>query len=206
MDPDAAVERPAGVFQRYKDALKQGHVRVLRGQLEEAVEHYRAASNLAPERPLPRTALGEVLLRLGRHADARQAFDQALELAPRDERALAGREQAVTALGQPASGPLSLVDAEAALEKAIASGPEGDGGGQAASQVEQFVSAARLYAQLGQWHGAIDACHRALAVAPDSVEVHTTLAELYAARGWEDRAREKIRLLNVMLELDASRD
>ena len=52
------------LFQRYKDALRRGHVAVLRGRLEEALTFYQEATRLAPERALPYTSLGGVHLRL----------------------------------------------------------------------------------------------------------------------------------------------
>ena len=53
------------LYERYKEALRVGHVAVLRGALEEASEAYRTAASIAPSRALPHTSLGGVLLRLG---------------------------------------------------------------------------------------------------------------------------------------------
>ena len=53
---------PDPIFERYKEALKAGHVAVLRGRPDEAIGHYREAAEIAPERPLPHTSLGGVLL------------------------------------------------------------------------------------------------------------------------------------------------
>ena len=54
---------PDPIFERYKEALKAGHVAVLRGRSDEAIAHYREAAEIAPDRPLPHTSLGGVLLR-----------------------------------------------------------------------------------------------------------------------------------------------
>ena len=54
------------IFERYKEALKAGHLAVLRGRADEAIGHYREAAEIAPERPLPHTSLAGVLLREGR--------------------------------------------------------------------------------------------------------------------------------------------
>ena len=88
------------IYERYKEALKQGHVAVLRGRLEEALEHYRAAADIATDRPLPHSSLGGVLLRLGRLDDALAAYAEALARAPTDEGALTGRSDALLAAGR----------------------------------------------------------------------------------------------------------
>ncbi|HVL52926.1 MAG TPA: tetratricopeptide repeat protein [Vitreimonas sp.] len=88
------------LYERYKDALRRGHVAALRGRLDAALIAYAEAANMAPERPLPHASLGSVLLRLGRREDALAAYGVALGLAPRDETALAGRAEVLTALGR----------------------------------------------------------------------------------------------------------
>ena len=66
---------------------------------------------LAPDRPLPHSSLGRVLLELGRTDDALAAFAEALRLAPRDETSLAGRADALSAAGRQAeaAGVLDLL-------------------------------------------------------------------------------------------------
>ena len=58
------------LFERYKLALRRGHVAASRGQLDEAVVAYREAIDLAPDRVLPYTGLSGVLVRLDRPAEA----------------------------------------------------------------------------------------------------------------------------------------
>jgi tetratricopeptide (TPR) repeat protein len=84
-------------FERYKGALKAGHVALLRGQLPEALAMYERAATIAPERPLPYASQGRVLLRMGRTDDALAAYARALGRASRDEAALTGRAEALLA-------------------------------------------------------------------------------------------------------------
>lgn len=86
------------LFERYKEALRAGHVAVVRGRLEAAATAYREAIEIAADRALPRTALGGVLLRLGDPVAALEACDGALALAPDDDAALVGRAQALVVL------------------------------------------------------------------------------------------------------------
>lgn len=298
------------IFERYKEALKQGHVAVLRGRHKEALEHYRTAVEIADERPLPHTSLGGVLLRLGRTEEALASYARALGRAPRDEGALNGRAEALLAadrrseaaevlerladvlastdrqpealailgralglaetkrrrrrytqlaralrIDEPeaeAAEPSGLQPAEAeppAVGAAVAEEPDGAthaepaaavtagsaeavaGSAEAAGSVaaqpadpEQvldeaeharyqgrvddalagYVAAAESYLAAGATDAALDACQRGLRAAPDAASVHLTLAKVYLARGWRERAVEKLLLLDRLLELDGA--
>jgi tetratricopeptide (TPR) repeat protein len=103
-------------YERYKDALKRGHVASIRGRLEDALTAYAEAAAIAPERSTPHTSAGTALLRRRRPADALRHYAVALRLAPRDEAALLGRAQALAALdqrGEAADAYMALADARA---------------------------------------------------------------------------------------------
>jgi tetratricopeptide (TPR) repeat protein len=86
------------LYERYKEALRRGHVAALRSRPDEAIVAYHEAAAIAPERALPHASLGVVLLRLGRLPEALDAYTAALERAPRDEAALLGRAEALALL------------------------------------------------------------------------------------------------------------
>ncbi len=88
------------LYERYKDALRRGHVASLRGRLEEALTAYAEAAAIAPERATPHTSAGTALMRRKRPADAVRHYATAVRLAPHDEAALLGRAQALTAMGR----------------------------------------------------------------------------------------------------------
>jgi tetratricopeptide (TPR) repeat protein len=88
------------IYERYKEALRRGHVAALRDRLDAAVVAYREAGDLAPERALPHASLGSVLLRLRRPEEALAAYTMALSRAPRDESAQAGRAETLAALSR----------------------------------------------------------------------------------------------------------
>jgi tetratricopeptide (TPR) repeat protein len=96
------------LYERYKEALRAGHVAVLRGALEEAMESYREAATIAPSRALPHTSLGGVLLRLGHLEEALIEYAAAVALAPHDEGALLGQAEALTVAGQRVDAALAL--------------------------------------------------------------------------------------------------
>jgi tetratricopeptide (TPR) repeat protein len=86
------------LYERYKDALKRGHVASLRDHIEDALAAYAEAAAIAPERSTPHTSAGTALLRRKQAAEALRHYAVALELSPRDEAALLGRAQALAAL------------------------------------------------------------------------------------------------------------
>jgi tetratricopeptide (TPR) repeat protein len=286
---------PDPIFERYKEALKAGHVAVLRGLLDEALAHYREAAEIAPERPLPHSSLGGVLLRLGRADEALAAYARALGRNPRDEAALSGRVEALLAAGRTTEaaealdrlaevqestdrGPEALetlgralglgstrrrLQRQAALRAALSgeaaagpatpvraarrktapaaptrrrrqAGPRAAGGaptpaaapapppapdpegllasaadaaaeGRVADAVESYVAAAVAHLAAGEPAAAFDACQRGLEVAPGAPALHVELARLYLARGWHERAVEKLLLLDRLLEIDGDR-
>ena len=46
------------LYERYKSALRVGHVAAVRGRHEAAVAAYAEAATLAPDRPLPHASMG----------------------------------------------------------------------------------------------------------------------------------------------------
>lgn len=88
--------RPGGatangsLYERYKDALRRGHVAALRSRNEAAVDAYAEAASIAPDRALPHASIGGILVKMERLDDAVAAYGRALSMAPRDEGALRG--------------------------------------------------------------------------------------------------------------------
>lgn len=87
------------LYERYKEALRRGHVASQRARFDEALDAYGEAAKVAPDRALPLVGIGLVLTRLGKTPEALSAFDLALDRAPIDETALRGRVDALLALG-----------------------------------------------------------------------------------------------------------
>jgi tetratricopeptide (TPR) repeat protein len=111
------------LYERYKDALRRGHVAAQRGRLDEALDAYGEAARVAPDRALPLVGIAQVLLRLGKPSEAVSTFDRALERAPTDEVALRGRLDALLALGDRVRAAETL---DALAEVAKAAGRTGD--------------------------------------------------------------------------------
>ncbi len=96
------------IFERYKEALRAGHVAALRGRLDDALAQYRVAAAIAPDRPLPHLGIAEVLLRLGRTADALAACQTALARAPGDAATVELESRIHEASGDRAAAAASL--------------------------------------------------------------------------------------------------
>lgn len=116
---------PDPIFERYKEALRAGHVAALRGRPDDALERYREAAALAPDRPLPHVSAAEVLLRLGRRDAALAASAAGLRLAPGDDGVLDVAARAEEAAGNRAKAAThfdrlaSLRGEEGRLEPAL---------------------------------------------------------------------------------------
>jgi tetratricopeptide (TPR) repeat protein len=111
------------LYERYKEALRTGHVAVLRGSLEEALAAYRLAADTAPSRALPHTSLGGVYMRLGHLEDALTEFAAAVARSPHDEGALLGQAEALTAAGM-RNDAASALDRVAEIQEASGRLPE----------------------------------------------------------------------------------
>ncbi|MGK2850927.1 MAG: hypothetical protein ACSLFN_08465 [Candidatus Limnocylindrales bacterium] len=112
------------LYERYKDALRRGHVAALRGRHAAALEAYGEAVAIAPDRALPLVSIGTVLTRLGKTAEALATFEAALERAPDDEGATRGRADVLASMGDRARAAqaydrvASLLDAAGRLPDA----------------------------------------------------------------------------------------
>jgi tetratricopeptide (TPR) repeat protein len=135
------------LFERYKEALRAGHVAVLRGRLEDAAVAYRDAISITADRAVPRTALGGVQLRLGDPAGALEAFDGALALEPDDDTSLGGRAQALVVLRRTAEAAL-VYDHLADVRAASGRVPEAAEAARRALAIEPTDERRRRHARL----------------------------------------------------------
>ncbi len=106
----------AALYERYKDALRRGHVAAQRGRTAEALEAYGEATRLAPDRALPLIGIGAVLTRLGKTHEALAAYEAALERAPADETALRARADLLTRDGDRIAAAATLDRLAAVLD------------------------------------------------------------------------------------------
>jgi len=151
-------EVPTGkaLFERYKEALRRGHVAALEGDHDLAITAYEEAASLAPDRAVPHASLGAVLRSLGRNHDALAAFDRALRRSPSHESALAGRATILARLGhaEEAAGAFSALGA--ALEREGRWAEASDAARQAlelADSEDRRSSLAAISVRLGYLHG-----------------------------------------------------
>lgn len=106
------------LYEDYKEALRRGHVAMLRGRLDIALAAYREASRIAPDRALPHVGLAGVLARMGRAGESLAAYRTALDRAPDDEGALRGRADLLATTGRRAEAARSLDRLAGVFERA----------------------------------------------------------------------------------------
>lgn len=185
--PEADAAAPSGsLYERYKDALRRGHVAALRERNEAAVDAYGEAASIAPDRALPHASVGGILVKMNRLDDAVAAYDRALDRAPRDEAALRGladvhartgrRTDAAAALDRladtlDASG--RLIDATDAARRAL----------EMAESRDRRAQVAALVGRLRAMPGSDEAGQRALDQALRLLERAARPEDLAAAGG-----------------------
>lgn len=211
------------VSDRYREALRRGHVAVVKGRPREAIGHYEEAAHLADNRPLPFVSMGSVYLQMRRPKEAIEAFDEALRRAPNDVTAMRGMAGALEAdsraaasvalarraaeleamdrAGHPAG---SLVDERRRqLEQHIVDGSSARAAGDLDRAAAAFHAAALGYAAQDSFDAAIDACLRALEARPGAIDVHFTMAYLYLRRGWAELGVQRVLLIDRRLHIDS---
>jgi tetratricopeptide (TPR) repeat protein len=196
-------------------------VAALHGRHKQALQHYQTAAGLAEERALPHIAMGGVLLKMGQVKRALAAYEAAAERAPDDRQVLAGHAAALVAAGrsdeaakvQARLDELERQTTEAAVEPPGAAGAlprtellylAGEKARQAGrldAAVDAWLEASELHSRAGQLDAALDACQQALTVASSEPRVHLELARVYFLHGWQERAVERLLLLQRLLQL-----
>jgi len=210
------------VSARYKEALRRGHVAVVKGRPREAIGHYEEAGKLAQHRPLPFVSMGSVYLQMRQPRAALLAYEEALKRAPADLDAMRGKAMALDADGKGGEARLLLaraaeieamerVDQHAAatvdprgleLEGHVVAGLAARARGDLDLAAAAFLAAANGYSQQNDFDAAIDACLRALEARPGHIDVHFTMAVMYLRRGWADLGVQRVLLIEQRLRID----
>lgn len=210
------------VSSRYKEALRRGHVAVVKGRPREAIQHYGEAGQLADQRPLPFVSMGSVYLQMRQPREAARAFDEALKRAPSDIDAMRGKAEALEADGKSTEasalrsraaeleamdragqGSAPVVDPRSQeLERHIYAGAAARAAGDPDTAAAAYLAAANGYAAANDFDTALDACLRALEARPGHIDVHFTMAVMYLRRGWVDHGVRRIGLLLRRLDID----
>jgi tetratricopeptide (TPR) repeat protein len=209
------------VFTRYREALRLGHQQAAEGHYKDALSHYRTAAQLAGERALPHVFAGGMLVRLGRAKEALKAYDHALEMEPDDLAALTGRAAALLAIGRRGEAaqvqrrvaqlrageatppePLATETAPVGAEALLLAGWQARDRGADEAAIEAWLAESREHARDEHFEAALDACLRALSLAPGAPRIHVELARIYFKRGWRELAVERVTLLERLLALE----
>ena len=208
------------VYARYREALRLGHQMAAEGRFKDALPHYRAAAEVATERALPHVAMGGMLLRVGQPRDAIVAFDRALELEPNDLDALTGRAAALLAAGRRAEAaqvhadiaqrrksgviggaPAGPATPRTGADELMTAGDQARAAGKVGAAIDAWLAESAEHRAAEHFDAALDACLRALALDSSAARTHLELARVWVARGWRERAAQRIELLGRLLTL-----
>ena len=186
------------------------------GDFSGAAESFAGATRLDPKDLDSLTRLGQVLLRLGKSADAEGKFRAALELQPNSPEALQGLAQSLDQQKKPqavdayrnylAAGPddkaarlrlVHLLVEQQKYDEAVAENAK-DNAGQPAT-VDDLKLRADIEINQKKLDEAITTLRRALALAPNDAQLHGGLGRIYLEkRQFADAEKE----LKAALELD----
>ena len=166
---------------------------------------------------MPHVALGGTLLRLGQARDALAAYDRALELDPNDVDALTGRAAALLAAGRRSEaaelqqrirgGSAAAAAAghhaspSSAADRHLASGEQARLAGKMDAAIDAWLAESAEHRAAGHHDASLDACLRALNLDSSAPRIHLEIARAWMARGWHQRAQERLQLLERLLAL-----
>jgi tetratricopeptide (TPR) repeat protein len=210
------------VYGQYREALKLGHQEAAAGRFAQALRHYAAAAELAPDRALPHIAVGGMQLRLSHARESLAAYERALQNEPMNIDALTGRAAALLAAGrrdEASKVQQQIVDIRRAAESPLGFAP-GDATAMSAADslhitgemaltqgnkdaaIDAWLAESAEHASNDHLDAALDAALAAVSVMPSAPRIHLQLARLYFKRGWPDKAVERALLLDRLLALD----
>ncbi|MGA3269102.1 MAG: tetratricopeptide repeat protein [Verrucomicrobiota bacterium] len=190
-----------------------------RGNLAEAIQHYKRALQLEPDNAGAQSNLGGALTRQGKLPEAIQHCERALQLEPDNAKARCNLGTALTAQGK-------WAEAMQQYQQALQISPRFAGTydalgnllsaqGKVAEAVQQYQQALQLdpdsaktrcdlgaaLAAQGEWSEAILNYQRALQINPDYAEAHCNLGAALASQG---RLTEAVQHYQRALELDTN--
>ena len=154
-----------------------GRMLAMRGLEREAAEHYRAAIEIAPSRPIPRNNLGLLLLEEGRMEEAIEQFRRALQDSPDYAKARSHLGVALFRAGR-------VDEAERELREGTRRNPRDYG---------TRLNLGVLLATQQRFEEAAAELETALAIDPGATEPHKLLAQAYGKLGRPDLAAEHLR-------------
>ncbi len=174
LDPDA----------RYAMLVNRGVLRVRRDQPRAAIDDFRLAIGLRPDRFQAYVNLSRAYQALGRHGQAVEALDQALDRFPREAVLHRARARVHRLRSRP---NLAIADLGRAIDEARANDP---------ARGVDLLERAELLQQSGRRAEAMADCDRAAAIRPDDPDVHRLRGALLARMG---RFEEAIRSFDVAI-------
>src|SRR2546425_2354155 len=198
-----AVQRGAD---RAEAAVLLGDIFARRGLHGEALERYREARGLAPDRPDARLGEVKALFALGRTTEPAALAEELLPLAPDDGEALVAAARGRAATGDAAGALTALTQAQTrAPDRADLHKLQGDvalkvgdkGGALAAYRsaleldpgyVQVWVDLGRLHEEREEWRGGQEADERGLEVLPPLPDANLAPPPLFRRSGRGPRA------------------
>jgi len=198
-----AAERSQNPFKEALSYYAIAKVETNLGKIEDAIQAYQSAANLAPDRIFPWNNLGDLNCMLNRYDDAQAAFKEAIEHNPKDTiswngmgdvyHKLGRNEDAIAAyqLGNVFEKQSIEEDAFTEFEKAIEADQENP---------QVWNEAGNIYFDIGAYEDAICSYHKAFELDPSNATYQAGLAKAEKALE-EVRSRSEARSQETVSEV-----
>lgn len=183
-EPDPELVGAGKAVEAYNEGVKL----LKDGDLPGSAAKFQEASSLDPDLPEPYSALGEVYVELGKHAEALAATDKLLALRPSDVRGLRTRFDALKALGETEKARATLGDLAAA-------DPSPDTAVRLTNEGITLFNA-------GDAAAAVPFFEKAIVADPNLSKAYYMLGLACANAGQNDRARENLEKFLAMAPED----
>ena len=104
------------------------------------------------------------------------------------------------------SVPAGLATPASSADRYLASGEQARVAGNIDAAIDAWLAESAEHRVAGHHDAALDACLRALALDSSAPRTHLEIARAWLARGWPDRAAERLQLLERLLALQPDKE
>jgi Flp pilus assembly protein TadD len=158
------------------------------GQIDKALEHFRAAIEISPKYPHPHASIGDILAAQGKYDEAIQEYQKALDSAPNDPKTQVSMG---VVLAQQGRGQ----DALPHFQKALSLDPK---------NAEAHYNVGNMLFASGMTDDAISELRIAEGLNPNDYRIHNNLGRALAVKGWMDEALTELRKAQEELPNDVA--
>lgn len=104
------------------------------------------------------------------------------------------------------TAPAGLATPSSSADRYLVSGEQARAAGNIEAAIDAWLAESAEHRVAGHHDAALDACLRALALDSSVPRIHLEIARAWLARGWPDRATQRLQLLERLLALEPDKE